>query len=214
MGLRVAAQWSPTMDTTILVEDHIDAGAELLTRLIDGGFDLLAAFWIKPEGVTYWDLYIVSPTATGGGFGAAFSSVSLTLDQIPGTPIGLSQIRLVDPAKPIAKEAVQLRDRHSRRLPLKLGARQFGGIAIEDGYIYPHRSGTMTQSQILNTVVGLMNCPGSALASGITLLDGTHLQVIPTGIERQPNGNMTVTVIDPTTRISQSIDAGQIKRID
>ena len=201
------------MDTAVLVEDHIDAGAELLARLIDDGFDVNVAFWIQPEGVTYRDLYIVSPAAAGGGYGTAFSDVARNLDLIADTPIGLSQIRLVDPAEPIAKEAIRLRDRHFGRLPVRLGPRQFGGITIEEGYVYPHRSDAMTQSQVLNTVLGLMSQHGFVPPSGITLADGTYLQATPTGIERQPNGSVVVTMINAATGTSQPIEASKIARI-
>ena len=197
------------MATELLVDERIEDGGRLAVELVRGGFDLTAAFWIHTEEDGLWFLYIASSSVGRNGLGNAYRTVIVQVSQLHLPAIELTQIKVVDPATPIAAEAIALRDRHAARIPTRLGQGRLGGIAIEEAYVYPPMDRSLTRREVIQAVTAMLERPAS-LSSSVTLRSGTTLHALPVGLQASPSGGVTVTLRDPTTGQTRDVPADEI----
>jgi hypothetical protein len=125
------------MDTELLVESQIDDGQRLVDQLIRDDFEISVAFWVKTSEEGLWHLYIASPSVDEGKLGEAYRKVYASLGKIPNSWVSPSDIKLVNDMNPIAREAVEVRDRYSAKTPTRYRGKRLGGLSIKEAYIYP-----------------------------------------------------------------------------
>jgi hypothetical protein len=201
------------MDTELLVDNQIEDGRRIVAQLVDAAIDVTVAFWIKTSDEGLWFLYIGSKLLDSTTTSDAYRRVYSCLSQIPDVAVGLSEIKLVNPTSPIARDAIAIRDRRPARLPTRYHGNHLGNVSIEEAYIYPPATGPMTIAQVLQTVLGLMNRTGILQPSSVTLRDGTTIQAIPTAIDMQTPGTVRITLTDISTGNNQVVSASDVTNI-
>jgi hypothetical protein len=125
------------MDTGLLVEERIDDGQRLVDQLVRDGFEVLVAFWVKTSEEGVWHLYIASPAVNPNKVGEAFRTVFASLSKLPNSWVSPSEIKLVTGTSPVARAAVEIRDRYPGKSPTRFHGKRLGNLIIEEAYIYP-----------------------------------------------------------------------------
>jgi len=124
------------MDQRLLVTEEINAGSELIQRL-NATLPIQAAFWLKDAYEGQWYLYLASDQVTDGTIREGYGEVIESYNQKPDVYLTPLQVKLISLDDPLAKEALDIYERYPGYAPTFLGARTFGGISIEEGYLYP-----------------------------------------------------------------------------
>jgi hypothetical protein len=201
------------MDTKLLVDEQIDAGKALITALAQDGFDVAVALWIKPSDEDLWFLYLGSSSVDPAHIGDAYRRVYDCLRRDQHSTLGLSEIKLVPSSTLIAKDAIEVRDRSTARIPTRYHGKRLGGMAIDEAFIYPRIAGPMATTEVVQTVVGLMNRTGVVSPSTVTFQDGTSIKAIPAGIEAEPPGGVSIILIDVTSGQKKTFPANEVINI-
>jgi hypothetical protein len=128
------------MVTGPLVDEQIDDGQKLIIQLVEDGFDLTVACWVRfRESAEHeWFFYLVSERVDTDGLRAAGLTVHQAIHKIPppwGPWITVSELRVVGVNDPVAKEVLAFRARYPGRKWFP-GA-SLGSEIIEQAYIYP-----------------------------------------------------------------------------
>ena len=197
------------MDYELLVDERIEDGKSLIAGLVEDGFDVTVAFWARTSEEGLWFLYVGSASVRTMSLADAYRVVYGAVRRIPGARIPLSSIKLVDPDDPITRSAIEVRDRFPARLPTRYNGKRFGNMAIEEAYIYP-RPGSMTRTEVLQTVTGLMNRTGIFAPSSVKLRDGTQFQAVPVGIQGNTPGAIQVVFHDLGASTNRSIPVDDV----
>ncbi len=198
------------MDQELLVENRFEDAEKLLSQLVRSGFDVTVAFWVLTSEESLWVLYIASNSVNPGKIGNAYGALYASMSQIPHLSFSLSEVQLVQPSEPIAKEAIALRDRNQARLPVRYRGKRLGDLAIEEAYIYP-KTGPMTRDEVRQTVMALLSQSGPAK---FTFADGSTKEGIPIGLQLQmQGGGLQIKLLDPTTNQSHLVFANDVVNI-
>jgi len=200
------------MDQELLVGNQFEDGEKLLTQLVRSGFDVTVAFWVRTSEDGSWYLYIGSTAVDRGGKGHEYGMLYVALTKIPHISVSLSDVKLVHPSEPIAKEAIALRDRNPARLPVRYRGKRLGDLPIEEAYIYP-KTGPMTRDEVIQTVMELLKRSGRVQPSTFTFADGSIRQAIPIGIQLQmqgPGRGLQIVLLDPRTNQNQAVAADEV----
>ena len=125
------------MDQGSLVENLIDNGAKLAAMLVEDGFDVTAAFWMRQDLDDPWKLYFVSKVFDEKGPHAAYQMIDTALRRLrmEDTSISMSYVNVISPGDRIAKEILAQHEGHRDR-PLRV----IYGMDLEGVYVYPHVS--------------------------------------------------------------------------
>jgi len=140
------------MDTELLVEDQIDDGQWLIEQLVKDDFEVSAAFWLKRSEDALWELFVASPLADTENRGRGYHKIYTALDEISNSSVTPSNITLIDDKDPIARSAIELRDRRSAKTPTKYHGNRLGTLSIKEAYIYPKVKLPLRQSFLITFV--------------------------------------------------------------
>lgn len=124
------------MDQGPLVAEQIDAGAKL-AHDFDQRTPVDSAFWLKESEEGQWYLYLVSDQIDDTNFDVAYSEVIRLLGPGPHVWLDPFQVKVAGVADPIAKAAIEIQKLYPHSLPMRLRNRMFGGLSVDDVYIYP-----------------------------------------------------------------------------
>jgi len=128
------------MDTITLVNEIIDDGAQLVGQLPQEGFEVTAAFWIKPMEDGQWYFYIVSPLVEAEGLAKAYRRLHPIVRRMP-PPFWIDplEVKLIGPSNPIAQDVLAIHARTSgpKVCPIRWGGNSLGNVALEGAYLYP-----------------------------------------------------------------------------
>jgi hypothetical protein len=128
------------MDTVTLVKDLLDDGQKLVVELLQRGFEMIAAFWLKASDDDRWYFYLVSPVVETEGIAQAYGRLHPLVRAMP-QPLGIDllKIKLIGPSDPIAQDVVAIQNRSPRPggFPFRWKGRQLGNKSIDGVYIYP-----------------------------------------------------------------------------
>jgi len=124
------------MDQGALVTEEIDAGAELVHEFNDY-MPVVAAFWLKASDEEHRYLYIASMQLNGSNFKAAYSNVLRLVDQLRSPHLDPFRIKLIEGDDPLSKAAIEINLRFPARIPTRFGGNAFGGVSVDEVYIYP-----------------------------------------------------------------------------
>ena len=190
------------MDQSTLVADQFYDGRRFVERFAADGNSVQAAFWVRTDEEGHWFLYVASELYDREGPLAAYRAVRESLEKLGETWISRSEIKVVGPNNPIAKDVLAVMARHSGRLPTRLSDKTLGGMAVEQAYIYPADSFTNTQANPMTTedvgreILRLMNRgPGILQPSRVTLTDGTAFNGVPFSLDLGTQREMVVRLI-------------------
>lgn len=199
------------MDKSTLVGDEISDGRRFIERFAADGNSVQAAFWVKTDEDQLWFLYLVTDLVDREGPAAAYRAVNESLDKVGECWITSSEIKVIGPGNPIAKDVSAIMNRYPGRLPTRYSGRILGSMSVEQVYIYPPNNFTfthvdpMTTDDLTHELVRLMNRgPGFHQPSRVELKDGTIFSGVPFSIEVGPQKVMVVRFTadgEPSPRI-------------
>lgn len=168
------------MDTVALVENQIDDGQRLLTRLAEEGVDIRSACWGKPVDKHRWSLYIATPALEEKGLLGAYGEILPLLQSLGDVSITDSDIHLIGAKHPMVQAALTLRRRFPHKHPLPYppipsGSSLLGGIPLEGVYVYSLR-------EVEVPVYGMVfrDTPGGAIHLGFEPHD-PHAKLVVEG---------------------------------
>jgi hypothetical protein len=125
------------MDQETLVRNQIDEGRRFLARLAVEGVPVTGAFWVKTSEEGRWFFYLATPEVDDKGLGDAYGEAYGVLDHVDPVCLTIFNVKLVSPANPIARDAMNLQQLHRGRKPLRINGSRVGDISAEEIYIYP-----------------------------------------------------------------------------
>ncbi len=176
------------MDQGTLVEEQIDVGRRFVERFAADGNPVQAAFWVKTAEEGIWFLYVAAEIFDRDGPAAAYRAVHASLRKLGKNSVSSSEIKVISPNNPIAKDVLAIVGRHPGRLAT--GSTTLGSMVVEQTIIYPSRSFTFTQAnpmtpeEIGREILRLMNRgPGILQPPRVTLKDGTDFNGVPFSLE-------------------------------
>ena len=123
------------MDQDSLVNEEIEAGARFLTEFTKK-YPVRAAYWKKPTEDAQWYLYVISDQINDKNIKDGYREVS-RLDEVLLSPyFDLFRVRLIKAGDSTRNTALDFYRRYSWRFPGRFAGKSFGGIAVDEAYIY------------------------------------------------------------------------------
>ena len=126
------------MDSNPLVIEQTDAGAELVLKL-RAYLQVEAAFWLNPSEEGGWALYIASPEIDKNNFDLAYGEAIRIVQSMKTPYIDPFQVRIVRVSDPLTRAAIEVNQRYPGNAAIRLRGKAFGGLAVEEVFIYPSR---------------------------------------------------------------------------
>ena len=123
------------MDTELLVEQQ-DDGQRLIEQLARDKFPTSLAFWLTTGESGPWQLYIASPSVEEANASGSYRKVYASLFTIGASSVSPSDVRLLNDSDALARDAIDVRDRHPGRWPDFYPGKRLGGLSISGAYIY------------------------------------------------------------------------------
>src|SRR6266481_5816746 len=114
------------MDTIPLVNELVEDGERLISRLDVEGIPTIMACWVKPMEQDRWSLYIATPLVDERGAATAYREVYRVLRSLGTSLVTDSDINLVGPNDPITRDALDIRGRFGGKLPTRSKRPQLG----------------------------------------------------------------------------------------
>jgi hypothetical protein len=124
------------MDQGPLVIDQIDAGARFLGEF-QKYVPVQAALWVKDSDEGEWYLYVASDQITDDNFDLAYGEVLRIAGAIRDPWFDPFQVKLIGVDDPLAKAALEIHRRYPGRTPTWFHGKTFGGVVVDEVYIYP-----------------------------------------------------------------------------
>lgn len=123
------------MGEELLVTEQIDDG-EAFVRDFGDYVRVSAAFWVKPADANDWYLYIASDDIDDSNFDIAYLEVLRRLNRQKYPWVDPFRIKLVNSVDSVARQAIEIRDRHPANIPIRYNRSYLGGLGIDGAYIY------------------------------------------------------------------------------
>ena len=124
------------MDQGPLVREQIDAGRQFLTEF-EKQIPVQAAFWLKQGEEGRWDLYVASDQIDDQTIKVAYREVLRVAGQMRDPNFGPFQVKAIGIDDPFAQAALDVLRRYPGRVAAHFHNRIFGGVGVEEVYIYP-----------------------------------------------------------------------------
>src|SRR5438067_764525 len=126
------------MDQEPLVREQIDAARKFLEEL-EKHLPFQAAFWLKADEDSHWDLYIATDRVRNGSTAAAYEMVGKASDAVDDPNFELSRVRvkLIGIKDPLARAALEMYQRYPQRIPIFRWGENFGKTFAQGLYLYP-----------------------------------------------------------------------------
>lgn len=178
------------MDQSTLVGDQIDEGRRFVERFAADGNPVRAAFWGKAEEEDSWFLYVATETVDRVGPTATYRAAHSSLEKLRESWITGSEIKVISPSDPVAREVIALMARHSGPPATRLSSYRLGPTGIEYSYVYPSYLFTvspvnpMTSEDVGQELIRLMNrSPATHQPSFVSLKNGISFNGVPFSIQ-------------------------------
>ena len=124
------------MGQELLVTEQIDAGADFI-RDFNDYLSVSVACWINPAESDDLFLYIAADEINDSNFDVAYGEVLRRLSSKRSQWLDPFQIKLVNSSDPIARDAIEIRDRYPAQIPTRYNGSSIGGTSIDGACIYP-----------------------------------------------------------------------------
>jgi hypothetical protein len=126
------------MDRATLVESQIEDGEKLIHRLIEDGFPVTVAAWIKESESGSWYLYIASPVVDQDVRFGGYRRLHALMRQMPQPFwLDLFAVKLLETTDSLTEALLTARQRYPVERPVRLGEALLGVRSIDGAYIYP-----------------------------------------------------------------------------
>jgi hypothetical protein len=125
------------VDQVALVDEQIDDARKLINQLLEDGFDVAGAAWVKPTEGDRWLLYIVSKAVDEGPLAAAYRALYPALQRLELTWFALGGIKLIGVSNPIARDILDIQRRFPSQRPTRTRGPRLGELAVDETYVYP-----------------------------------------------------------------------------
>jgi hypothetical protein len=109
----------------------------LLDLLGEEGIVVRAACWVKPIDRDRWMLYIATPNMDEKGPLEAYRQLTPALRSLGNGWLTSSDVTLVGEKHPLVKDTLEILQRFPHSAPIPSPYPLFGGIAVEEVYVYP-----------------------------------------------------------------------------
>ena len=119
----------------LLVDEQVGAGADFV-RDFNEYVPVSAAFWINPAESEEWYLYIASDEIDGSNLNIVYGEVLKRLGK-KSQWLDPFRVKLLNSSDPVARQAVEIRDRYPARIPTRYHGSSIGGMSIKGACIYP-----------------------------------------------------------------------------
>jgi hypothetical protein len=119
-----------------LVIEEIDAGARF-AREFDRYEPVKAAFWLKASDEEQRYLYLASDRIDDTNFDVAYGEVPRLANQFPSPYLDPFRVKVIGASDPLAQAAAEINRRFPGPMPTRFGGTRFGGLTVDDVYIYP-----------------------------------------------------------------------------
>lgn len=124
------------MDQGSLVMEEIDAGVELAHEF--NNYDpVKVAFWLKASDDEHRYLYIATDRINDSNFDVAYGEVLRLTSQMKSLYLDPFRVKVISTDDPLAKAALDIHKRFPGRMATRFGGKTFGGISVDEVYIYP-----------------------------------------------------------------------------
>lgn len=124
------------MDTPPLVNEQIDAGAELVEKF-DKYLPVSASFWVKLSDDSNWTLFIASAKLDGKKLGEAYGEILRLATSMQNAYIDPFQVKLISGTHPLTRSVMEVHQRYPGALPIRFNGPMLGGQGIDGAYLYP-----------------------------------------------------------------------------
>jgi len=124
------------MDQGPLVVEEIDAGAELV-REFDQYESVKAAFWLKASDEEQRYLYLASDRIDDTNFDVAYGEVLRLASKMRSPYLDPFRVKVIGGEDPLTLAALDINRRFPGRMATRFGGKSFGGLSVDDVYIYP-----------------------------------------------------------------------------
>jgi hypothetical protein len=125
------------MDQAALVTEEINAGTELVHEF-DKFRPVKVAFWLKASDSEHRYLYIASDQIDDENRKAAYGEVLRLAQGIQSPFLDPFRVKVIGADHPLAKAAADVHRRFpARTVPTRFGGQSFGGMSVDDVFIYP-----------------------------------------------------------------------------
>ena len=125
--------------------EEIDAGAEL-AREFNHYNVVKVAFWLKASDDDHRYLYLASDQIDDSNFDLAYGEVLRLTSQMPSLYLNPFRVKVIGADDPLAKAAVDIQKRYPGRFPTRFGGTMFGGVFVDEVYIYPSPLSSLVHS--------------------------------------------------------------------
>jgi hypothetical protein len=132
------------MDQVPLVIEQIDVGTKFLGEF-QKYLPIQAAFWLKETEEGDWSLYVVSDQITDDNFDVAYGEVLRIAGQLRDSWFDPFQVKLIGASDPLAQAALEIQRRFPGRMPIRLHGKTFGGVSVDEVYVYPSSTPVLIQ---------------------------------------------------------------------
>jgi hypothetical protein len=123
------------MDPGPLVTEQIDAGTRLLAEL-EKTMAVTAAFWLKRPDQDSWYFYVAPEPSRDDSRGVVGGEVLRVALAMQDPNLSYLQVRPADPDDPLARAVLDYQRLYPGKA-VRLRDRAFGGMGIDEIYIYP-----------------------------------------------------------------------------
>ncbi len=124
------------MDQGPLVKEEIDAGEEL-ARQFNEYLPVKAAFWLKPSDGPYRYLHIASEGINDQNLDVGYGEVLRLANRMRSPYMNPFRVKLLSADNPLARAAAEINERFPGNIATRFEGESFGGIGVEDVYVYP-----------------------------------------------------------------------------
>jgi hypothetical protein len=127
------------MGQTTLVGNQITDAERLVSRLVEKGFSISAASWVKTSEEGLWFLYVVSRAVDDFGLAQAYRRLNAAAGPMSDLWVSPFDIKLVGTNNPIARDMLEALARAPTpaTVPIRYAGTRLGSVRIEEAYIYP-----------------------------------------------------------------------------
>jgi hypothetical protein len=123
------------MEPCPLVTEQIDVGTRFLAEL-EKTVPVTAAFWLKHQDRDYFVFYVASDRFQDGDRDVARGEALRVAREMRDPNLDLSGPRLIKPTDPLVRAALDYQRLYPGKA-VRLRDRVFGGMGIDEIYIYP-----------------------------------------------------------------------------
>jgi len=128
------------MDTNTLVEPLLEDGRKLVEHLLQRGFEVSVAMWLRTNDDNKWFFYIVSPIVDAEGSLNGYKQLLPLVREMP-QPFSIEpmRIKILGATSPIGRDVLADLARYCgpRISPIRWPRIWLGDTSIDGAYLYP-----------------------------------------------------------------------------